>query len=191
MLALSCLSPPVHCRPRRKSATTACTRKTGSPSPSATLPKTLRPPRPTGKRLAIVFEQRGCIYCAKMHEELLTDPEVRDYIKANYQGRPVQHVRRRGSDRPRRRSADGKEGGPRSGAMSSRRQSCSCPKPRPKALPCGMRRSRRCPAPSASGRSSTCSAGLREKGYERDEHFQIYHARHINELRAAGQLDAE
>lgn len=37
-----------------------------------------------GKRLVLVVEQRGCIYCKKMHEELLTDPEVRDYIKANY-----------------------------------------------------------------------------------------------------------
>lgn len=37
-----------------------------------------------GKRLVLVFEQRGCIYCKKMHEELLADPEVRDYIKANF-----------------------------------------------------------------------------------------------------------
>ncbi|WP_206454808.1 thioredoxin family protein [Aurantimonas marina] len=37
-----------------------------------------------GKRLVLVFEQRGCIYCKKMHEELLTDPEVRDYIKTNF-----------------------------------------------------------------------------------------------------------
>ena len=34
-----------------------------------------------GKRLAIVIEQRGCIYCREMHEKLLSDPEVRDYIK--------------------------------------------------------------------------------------------------------------
>ena len=40
--------------------------------------------RAEGKRLAIVFEQRGCIYCKKMHEQLLTDPEIRDYIRANY-----------------------------------------------------------------------------------------------------------
>jgi thioredoxin-related protein len=40
--------------------------------------------RAEGKRLAIIIEQRGCIYCRKVHEELLTDPEVRDYIKANY-----------------------------------------------------------------------------------------------------------
>ena len=37
-----------------------------------------------GKRLVLIFEQRGCIYCAKMHETLLSDPEVADYIKANY-----------------------------------------------------------------------------------------------------------
>ena len=40
--------------------------------------------REEGKRLAIVFEQRGCIYCRKMHEEVLSDPQVRDYITANF-----------------------------------------------------------------------------------------------------------
>ena len=37
-----------------------------------------------GKRLAIIIEQRGCIYCKKVHEEILSDPQVRDYIKANF-----------------------------------------------------------------------------------------------------------
>ncbi|MEO1490628.1 MAG: thioredoxin family protein [Pseudomonadota bacterium] len=37
-----------------------------------------------GKRLAIIFEQRGCIYCTKLHEEVFTDPEVADFIKANF-----------------------------------------------------------------------------------------------------------
>ena len=37
-----------------------------------------------GKRLVMIFEQRGCIYCAKMHEVLLSDPEVSDFIKANF-----------------------------------------------------------------------------------------------------------
>ena len=31
-----------------------------------------------GKRLAIIFEQRGCIYCRKLHEEVLSDPQVRE-----------------------------------------------------------------------------------------------------------------
>ena len=37
-----------------------------------------------GKRLVIFFEQRGCIYCKKMHEEVFVDPEIRDFIVANY-----------------------------------------------------------------------------------------------------------
>src|SRR5690606_27997312 len=37
-----------------------------------------------GKRLVLTFEQRGCIYCRAMHEKILADPEVRDYIKANF-----------------------------------------------------------------------------------------------------------
>jgi thioredoxin-related protein len=37
-----------------------------------------------GKRVALIFEQRGCIYCAKLHEEVLSDPEVADFIKANF-----------------------------------------------------------------------------------------------------------
>ncbi len=37
-----------------------------------------------GKRLAIIFEQRGCIYCKELHEKVFSDPEVADYIEANF-----------------------------------------------------------------------------------------------------------
>ena len=37
-----------------------------------------------GKRLAIIFEQRGCIYCRKLHMEVLSDPKVANYIKENF-----------------------------------------------------------------------------------------------------------
>ncbi len=37
-----------------------------------------------GKRLVLFFEQRGCIYCRKMHEEVFSDPEVSEYIDENY-----------------------------------------------------------------------------------------------------------
>jgi thioredoxin-related protein len=40
--------------------------------------------RAEGKGLVLVFEQRGCIYCAKMHEEILSDGEVRDFIRSNF-----------------------------------------------------------------------------------------------------------
>ena len=37
-----------------------------------------------GKRLALIVEQRGCIYCKEVHEVVLADPEVRDYIKEHF-----------------------------------------------------------------------------------------------------------
>ncbi|WP_299788134.1 thioredoxin family protein [uncultured Marivita sp.] len=37
-----------------------------------------------GKRLVLFFEQRGCIYCQQMHEEVFSDPGISDYIAENY-----------------------------------------------------------------------------------------------------------
>lgn len=37
-----------------------------------------------GKRLLITVEQRGCIYCTKMHEEVFTDPEIEALIREHY-----------------------------------------------------------------------------------------------------------
>lgn len=37
-----------------------------------------------GLRLLILIEQRGCIYCNKMHKEVFSDPEIKSYIQANY-----------------------------------------------------------------------------------------------------------
>ena len=37
-----------------------------------------------GKRLAIIVEQRGCIYCKKMHEEVFPLPEIDSYITENF-----------------------------------------------------------------------------------------------------------
>jgi len=37
-----------------------------------------------GKRLVIFFEQRGCIYCTKMHNEVFPDPEIEALITEKY-----------------------------------------------------------------------------------------------------------
>ena len=37
-----------------------------------------------GKRHVVLFEQKGCIYCQKLHENLLSDPEISEYIKNNF-----------------------------------------------------------------------------------------------------------
>ncbi|WP_373236151.1 thioredoxin family protein [Cohaesibacter celericrescens] len=37
-----------------------------------------------GKRLMIIIEQRGCIYCKKMHEEVFPRPEISSFIEENF-----------------------------------------------------------------------------------------------------------
>ncbi|WP_372605581.1 thioredoxin family protein [Actibacterium sp.] len=37
-----------------------------------------------GKRLLIIWEQRGCIYCKKMHTEIFPLPEIESLIVENY-----------------------------------------------------------------------------------------------------------
>jgi thioredoxin-related protein len=37
-----------------------------------------------GKRLAVIFEQRGCIYCTKMHTEVLAKKYINDYVRQNF-----------------------------------------------------------------------------------------------------------
>jgi len=37
-----------------------------------------------GKRLLVMIEQRGCIYCTKMHEEVYPDPEITKMIEDNF-----------------------------------------------------------------------------------------------------------
>ncbi|SHG87882.1 thioredoxin family protein [Marivita hallyeonensis] len=37
-----------------------------------------------GKRLVLFFEQRGCIYCTKMHEDVFSDAGISEFIADNY-----------------------------------------------------------------------------------------------------------
>ncbi len=37
-----------------------------------------------GKRLALMIEQRGCIYCKMMHEEVYPLPDIAQYVSENF-----------------------------------------------------------------------------------------------------------
>ncbi len=37
-----------------------------------------------GKRFVVIFEQRGCIYCKKLHEEILAIKQINDYVRENF-----------------------------------------------------------------------------------------------------------
>lgn len=48
------------------------------------LSEDLEEARAEGKRLALMVEQRGCIYCKKMHEEVYPDETISTYIEDNF-----------------------------------------------------------------------------------------------------------
>jgi len=140
-----------------------------------------------GKRLALIVEQHGCIYCRKLHEEVLSDPEVRDYISANYM---VVQLNMFGDEEVT--DLDGtalpeKEMVRRWGVVFTPTVIFL-----PEAAP-GEGTAAEAAVqtmPGAFGKWTTLDMfrWVREKGYEGEEHFQKYHARHIEELRAAGKL---
>ena len=37
-----------------------------------------------GRRLMLIVEQRGCIYCTQMHEQVFTDPAIENLIKEHF-----------------------------------------------------------------------------------------------------------
>lgn len=132
-----------------------------------------------GKRLAVIFEQRGCIYCKKMHEEVFSDPEVADYIQANYY---VVQMNLFGDEEVT--DFDG-EALPEK-AMATRWGVVFTPTIlfMPEDAPDGPAGAAAVATiPGAFGKLTTLHMfqWVREKGYEGDEHFQKYHARKIAE----------
>ncbi len=143
-----------------------------------------------GKRLVMIFEQRGCIYCAKMHETLLSDPEVSDFIKANYK---VVQYNMFGDEEVT--DLDGEVLTEKTAARKWGYVFTPTLVFLPDEVPEGKTVAEAAVAtmPGAFGKWTFLNMfkWVVEKGYEGDEHFQKYHARIINELRAQGRLDAE
>lgn len=146
--------------------------------------------RDEGKRLVMIFEQRGCIYCAQMHEKILSDPEVSDFIKANF--KVVQYnmfgdeeVTDLDGDVLTEKTAARKWGYVFTPTMVFL----------PEEVPEGKTAAEAAVAtmPGAFGKRTFLNMfkWVAEKGYDGDEHFQKYHARIINELRAQGRLEEE
>lgn len=143
-----------------------------------------------GKRLVMIFEQRGCIYCAQMHEKILSDPEVSDYIKANYK---VVQYNMFGDEEVT--DLDGETLTEKTAARKWGYVFTPTIVFLPEEVPEGKTVAEAAVStmPGAFGKWTFLNMfkWVREKGYEGEEHFQKYHARIINELRAQGRLDAE
>jgi len=138
-----------------------------------------------GKRLVLVFEQRGCIYCRKMHEVLLADPEVRDYIKANYM---VVQYNMFGDEEVT--DLDGEALTEKTAARKWGYLFTPTVVFLPDTVPTGKSVAQAAvsimPGSFGKGTFLDMFRWVREKGYETDEHFQKYHARMIEQRRKQG-----
>jgi len=140
-----------------------------------------------GKRLAIIVEQYGCIYCKKLHEEVLSDPEVRDYIKANFM---VVQYNMFGDEEVT--DLDGESMTEREAvrrwAVAFTPTVIFLPEEAPGDGTVADAAVQTMPGAFSKWTTLDMFTWVKEKGYEGDEHFQKYHARKINQRRAEGKL---
>lgn len=138
-----------------------------------------------GKRLAIIIEQRGCIYCRKVHEEVLSDPEVRDYIKANfmmvqYDLHGNQEITDLDGEVLPEKTAVRKWGVLFTPTVLFLPEQADGSQSVAQAAVAAM------PGAFSKGTFLDMFTWVREKRYEGEEDFQRYHARRIRERAAAG-----
>ncbi len=136
--------------------------------------------RSEGKRLLIIWEQRGCIYCTKMHEEVFPDPEIDRLLREKYF---VVQMNLFGDEEVT--DFDGtslpeKKMAVRWGVVFTPTMMFM-----PESVPDGAKASDVAVVtmPGAFGRLTTKAllTWVLEKGYEGDEHFQKYLARKVAE----------
>jgi thioredoxin-related protein len=137
-----------------------------------------------GKRLMVIFEQRGCAYCKKMHTEVFTDPEIeamlRDdffVVQMNLFG-DVEVTDFDGLVLPEKQMAV------RWGVVFTPTM-VFLPDSDPGAVPAGQAAVITVPGAFSANTTRDLLTYVLENGYDTDEHFQKYHARKIEE-RGAG-----
>ncbi|MGJ8531268.1 MAG: thioredoxin family protein [Alphaproteobacteria bacterium] len=140
-----------------------------------------------GKRLVMIFEQRGCIYCERLHETVLSDPEVATYIQEHFM---VVQYNMFGDEEVI--DLDGRELTEKTAARAWSVVFTPTIMFLPESVPDGMTTDKAAVAtmPGAFGKWTSLHMfqWVVEKGYETDEHFQKYHARKLEEARASGAL---
>ncbi|MEM9471258.1 MAG: thioredoxin family protein [Pseudomonadota bacterium] len=143
-----------------------------------------------GKRLALIFEQRGCIYCRQIHEEVLADPEVRDFIKDNYM---VVQYNLYGDEEVT--DLDGETLTEKTAARKWRVTFTPTifflPEDADGKKDVGASTVAVMPGAFRKGTFLDMFQWVHKKGYETDEGFQRYHARRIVERREAGEENTD
>lgn len=140
-----------------------------------------------GKRLAIIVEQYGCIYCRRLHEEVLSDPEVAEYIKENF---VVVQFNMFGDEEVT--DLDGEVMSEREAvrrwAVAFTPTVIFLPEKAPEDATVSEASVQTMPGAFGKWTTLDMFRWVKMKGYEGDEHFQKFHARNIEKLRAEGRL---
>ena len=133
-----------------------------------------------GKRLLVLIEQRGCIYCRKMHEEVFVVPEIEQLLNDKFYVIQINmfgdvEVTDFDGDALREKDAVSKWGQLFTPTMMFFPEEVPDDTPANRAAVVTM--------PGAFGKGTTLDLlnWVLEHGYEGDEPFQKYHARMINE----------
>ncbi|MFY0614606.1 MAG: thioredoxin family protein [Hyphomicrobiaceae bacterium] len=139
-----------------------------------------------GKRLAIIIEQRGCIYCKKLHETVLSDKKTAKYIADNFM---VVQYNMFGDEEVI--DTDGatltEKTAVRKWGLAFTPTILFLPEVAPKGKT--AKQAAVMVMPGAFGRSTTLHMfqWVREKGYLKEEPFQKYHARKLSAAKATGK----
>lgn len=143
-----------------------------------------------GKRLALIFEQRGCIYCRQIHEQVLTDPEVRDFIKTNYM---VVQYNLYGDEEVTDLDGDAltEKTAARKWRVTFTPTIFFMPEETDGKKDVGASTVAIMPGAFRKGTFLDMFQWVHKKGYETDEGFQRYHARRIVERREAGEKNTD
>lgn len=137
----------------------------------------------SGKRLAIIIEQRGCIYCKKLHETVFSDPKIAKYIADNF---VVVQYNMFGDEEVV--DTDGttlsEKTAIRKWGLAFTPTIMFFPDKTPKGKT--AKQAAVMVMPGAFGRYTTLHAfqWVKEKGYLKDEPFQKYHARKLKTAKA-------
>ena len=133
-----------------------------------------------GKRLAIIFEQRGCIYCRRLHEKVLSDASVSTYIKDNFM---VVQYNLYGDEEVI--DLDGETLSEKQAAKKWRilftPTVLFMPESKTSESDAGSVAVATIPGTFGKGTTKHMFEWVRDKGYEGDESFQRYHARRLQE----------
>ncbi len=143
-----------------------------------------------GKRLVMIFEQRGCIYCREIHENVLTDPKVRDYLESNY---VVVQYNLYGDEEVIDIDGDvlSEKTAARKWGVLFTPTIMFMPEEAAEATNAKDAAVAMMPGAFHKGTFLDMFTWVREKGYDGEEGFQKYHARRIRERAEAGEENTD